>query len=110
MITVRVLYNERQDVTSFEISGHSGYSKAGHDIVCAAVSAVTNLVLIGLMKELSIKLDLKNNDGGYLKCDLPKGIDKEISDKAQLLIGCMIKEFQDIESNYGKYIEIKQEK
>lgn len=28
----------------FQISGHSGYAEAGADIVCAAVSSMTNLV------------------------------------------------------------------
>lgn len=48
----------------FEISGHSGYSEAGSDIVCAAVSAMTNLTILLLEKnnaELSCGVNDKDN-------------------------------------------------
>lgn len=33
-----------KDFSGFTLSGHAGYADAGADIVCAAVSAMTNLV------------------------------------------------------------------
>lgn len=33
-----------QDFSGFTISGHAGYAESGADIICAAVSAMTNLV------------------------------------------------------------------
>lgn len=33
------------DFSGFSLSGHAGYADAGEDIVCAAVSAMTNLTV-----------------------------------------------------------------
>ena len=41
-----VTFFKRQSVfCGFEVSGHSGYADVGSDIVCAAVSAVTEYML-----------------------------------------------------------------
>ena len=34
-----------RDFSAFSLSGHAGYADAGEDIVCAAVSAMTNLTV-----------------------------------------------------------------
>ena len=36
-----------RDFSGFSLSGHAGYAEAGEDIVCAAVSAMTNFVVNG---------------------------------------------------------------
>ena len=36
-------FTEDDRITGFSISGHSGYSEAGSDIVCAAISAVVSM-------------------------------------------------------------------
>ena len=57
MITINVERNANNEIVSFSLNGHAGYNVQGKDIVCAAVSAVTNMALIGLGEKL--KLDLK---------------------------------------------------
>ena len=36
-------FTEDDRITGFSVSGHSGYSEAGSDIVCAAISAVVTM-------------------------------------------------------------------
>ena len=37
---IKVIINETEKINSIEISGHSGYSESGSDIVCASVSSI----------------------------------------------------------------------
>ena len=105
MITVKIKRNSENEIISFELNGHAGYSSSGKDIVCAAVSAVTNMVLIGLGEELALPLNFKKGEGGYLKCELGN-VSADKMRLAQFLLSCMVIEYRDIEDNYGKYIKV----
>ena len=41
-------------ITGYKVSGHAGYSEEGSDIVCSAVSALTQAPLLGLEKHLKL--------------------------------------------------------
>lgn len=108
MITVKIFRNNKNEIVSFLIDGHAGYDAKGKDIVCAAVSAVTNMALIGLNEKLKLKLKLEKNDGGYLRVTLPDDISHEDMIIAQFLLESLVTEFSDIEQNYGKYLLVKE--
>ena len=61
MITIRIFRDKHQNIVKYQISGHSGYAEIGSDIVCAAVSAVSQSSVLGLMEvlKLSIGLEMK---------------------------------------------------
>jgi len=105
MITVKIKRNDKNEIISFELNGHAGYSSNGKDIVCAAVSAVTNMTLIGLGEELALPLNFQKGEGGYLKCAL-EDVPVDKMRMAQFLLSCMVIEYRDIENNYGKYIKV----
>ena len=47
MTAVKLLYQDKT-LTGIESSGHSGYSRRGSDIVCAAVSTLMQALILGL--------------------------------------------------------------
>lgn len=106
MITIQINKNDKKEIISFSLNGHAGYKEAGSDIVCSAVSAVTNMVLIGLNEKLCISLSCEKEKSGSLSCKLPNGLNEVDNGKAQFLLTCMVEEFKDIETNYGEYIKI----
>ena len=108
MITINVERNANNEIVSFSLNGHAGYNVQGKDIVCAAVSAVTNMALIGLGEKLKLDLKFEKNDGGYLKVELPEDINSDDMIVAQFLLESLVTEYLDIESNYGKYILVKE--
>ena len=108
MITIKIERNNNNEIISFSLNGHAGYDVQGKDIVCAAVSAVTNMALIGLAEKLKLKLKFEKSDGGYLKVKLPDNISTNDMMLAQILLESLVTEFLDIESNYGKYILVKE--
>ena len=46
MTTVKFTLNEKNEITGFSVSGHSGYAEEGSDIVCAAVSSCVQMLEI----------------------------------------------------------------
>ena len=108
MITITIKRNKNNEIVSFNLAGHAGYAKEGYDIVCAAVSAVANMALIGF-SELNIMPKYEASDGGFLSVEVPQNIDEILNIKLQFLLECMVQEFMDIKNNYGKYIKIIQE-
>ncbi len=108
MITINIVRNVDDEIISFTLNGHAGYDVQGKDIVCAAVSAATNMALIGLCEKLKLDLKFEKSDGGYLKVELPKDINSDDMLVAQFLLESLVTEYLDIESNYGKYILVKE--
>ena len=108
MITINIKRNKKNEIISFSLNEHAGYDVNGKDIVCAAVSAVTNMVLIGLNEKLEIKLKFEKSAGGFLKLEIPEDIETDKKISAQILLESMVTEFLDIESNYKGYILVKE--
>ena len=108
MITIEVKRNSKNEIISFSLNGHAGYDVEGKDIVCAAVSAATNMALIGLSEKLKLKLKFEKSNGGFLRLELPKDISSYDMEKAQFLLESLVTEYLDIESSYGKYILVKE--
>ncbi|MGB4262750.1 MAG: ribosomal-processing cysteine protease Prp [Fervidobacterium sp.] len=84
--------------SDFEIVGHASYSKKGQDIVCAAVSAVSQHTARALEKD-GANVKIKE---GYLKVeDIPNN---EIS---QRFVSELIKTLEDIAQQYPSYIHLE---
>jgi len=56
MTTVRFLVQDGR-LYGFRASGHAGYANSGEDIVCAAVSALTQTALLGLGEVLKVPVE-----------------------------------------------------
>ena len=108
MITINIKRNEKNEIVSFSLNGHAGYDVNGKDIVCAAVSAVTNMVLIGLNEKLGVALNFEQSDGGYLKVELSDKTEFGKMKSAQVLLESMVTESLDIASNFKKSLSVKE--
>ena len=49
-------------LVGFDAHGHTGYADAGEDIVCAAVSALTQATVIGMQEVLSLPVRIERDD------------------------------------------------
>lgn len=100
---------KRKDIfVGIECSGHTGYDDYGRDIVCASVSSIVQGCILGITKTLGIRAKVNRKDkDGYIKMELPLNIDKELLDKAQLLIRVMMDSISDLLDGYSKYISME---
>ena len=83
------------------VKGHSGYSEAGSDIVCASVSSILITTVNALLSIDEDCISYEENDA-YLNIKIKKH--NEIIDK---LIDNMINLLKELEKDYKKFIEIR---
>lgn len=101
-----ILFQKRDDkFIAFKIEGHSGYADKGEDIVCAAISALSQSVVIGLEEVLYIKSDYGIKDG-FLHMSLKDNSIQDI-EKSQVLLKTFFKSLKSISISYVKYITIQ---
>lgn len=99
------LFRSRSRLVGFQAEGHTGYAEEGSDIVCAAISALTQGAVIGLEKVvgLCVAIDI---DEGYLYCMLPKDITAEQRHDAELILNTMAASLDSIAETNGDYIKM----
>ncbi len=107
MIVVRIFRNDSGMIQSFKIKGHANYAKAGEDIVCAGVSAVTvgTVNSIETLTDISLDCDMHN---GFLSGSIPLIEDEAAGSKVQLLLESMVVMLNSIADSYGEYIQIEE--
>ena len=87
----------------FECSGHTGFAKSGKDIVCSAISSLTQSVVIGL-QEVRMTMD---DSKGYLKVIIPQDIEERKIKDSQILLETLYLSVKDLSIGYSKYISME---
>jgi uncharacterized protein YsxB (DUF464 family) len=110
MVTVTMLRKGGRTV-GFTSSGHAGYGEAGEDIVCSAISALTQTCYLGLTsvvgfregEELSLSIDEQKG----MSCVLAGDTCGERLDKAELLFMTMEAGLKSIQDAYRNSLKIR---
>ncbi|MFD2637572.1 ribosomal-processing cysteine protease Prp [Piscibacillus salipiscarius] len=109
MIELIIFKDSTDTIQGFELSGHADSGPHGHDLVCAAVSAVSFGAANSIIEICQIEPEIEQGaEGGYLKLLLPERMSDEQQDKAQTLLKGMYVTFQTIERDYHQYISISE--
>ncbi|BED92451.1 MAG: ribosomal-processing cysteine protease Prp [Candidatus Paraimprobicoccus trichonymphae] len=104
MINIGIFVTSIGDILGFEISGHSGYSDSGSDIVCASVSSVVYLIINTLMDILKISLVVNvSKKKSYLRFVLDNERDCGVC--KNFLLG-LKNHLISLKDSYPKYIKI----
>lgn len=107
MIKIKI-FKTKGNITGFEMSGHAGYAKSGHDIVCAAVSSISQSACFGILKVVNVPAVVKKDDKkGYLYLKLPKNIEEQKNHDAQVLLKTMELSINDLLFDYKDYINME---
>lgn len=105
MIQVDIFYQE-SGIKGFTVTGHAGYAPSGEDIVCAAVSVLTQTALLGLNDYLHSKPQWKIDDQGFLECWLAQGMTAGDEEKSQVILHTMELGLLNIQQSYEQYLTI----
>lgn len=105
MITVEIRKNVLGFTKGFTVKGHSDYGEHGSDIVCSAVSALTQTALLGLKNIVNAEV-LYNIKDGFLSCDIPEIKDRDKMLKACAILDTMALGLMNIEKNYSPFVTI----
>ena len=85
MIKAEIYVSKSGNIVGFSISGHSGFSESGTDIVCAAVSSAAYMTANTLTDVLKADADVSVNDrAGFMRVFVSE---KDISRCSDILNG-----------------------
>ena len=104
-----VTFWKRSDgaLIGYKAFGHSGYAEAGSDIVCAAISALTQTVLNGLKNVLKAPVMFdQDDDGAFIEANLTPEATEEQIQQAQLLLVTLKEGLQAIQREYPRNLRI----
>lgn len=106
MTTITVEYKDGR-IRNVVSKGHSGFAKYGKDIVCAAVSAILQTALMGIMKFSSSDVEYTvNEETGFMRFSVPDGSEEELV-KIDAVTETMLLGLRDIEKGYGSYVKVE---
>ena len=97
-MTKIVFYKQNGAFWGFRETGHAGFASAGHDVLCAALSAMSMLVIntleVAYAADVDYKIDEKTTDI-TVKCKAALGVNPD--EKQQYAVQGMI---------YGYYLQL----
>ena len=97
-----VLKQKGNRISGFSVKGHSNLDKKGKDIVCAAVSSLTETAILGLGNHLKRDVEYKVDSG-----DLFVNLLDEPDELTDAVLQTMLLGLREIERLYPKIVEIK---
>ena len=98
-------FSDGDRITGFTVSGHSGYSDAGTDIVCAAVSAAVTMAEATINDVCGAKAKVRvREEDARISLTLPAVCDEEETVQA-VLAGLMLT-LCSLRDDYPDYIEV----
>ena len=83
------------------------YAQSGSDIVCSAVSALTQTALIGLLEVVGAKVDYTIDDDGFIKCRILEESECKLK-SADLILRVMYAGLCNIQTNYKEYLGVSE--
>ena len=105
--TVTFLKRSDGALLGYRANGHSGYAEAGADIVCAAISALTQTTLNGLKNVLKAPVMFdQDDDGAFIEAILTPEASEDQLRQAQLLLVTLLEGLQAIQREYPRNLRI----
>ena len=110
MVTVTML-SQGGHAAGFTSTGHANFGEAGEDIVCSAISAITQTCVLGLTQVAGLlpgkHLALEIGEETGITCILSGDTDEEQQQKAELLFSTMEAGLRSIQESYRGAIKIR---
>ena len=94
-------------LVSFKIKGHAEpkEKQLDVDLICSAISAISQTTVIGIEEVLKIKAKYDIDDG-FLNLNLEDQTLEDI-ERCQVLLETMVLGLKSVEITYGKYIKVE---
>ncbi|MGE5371469.1 MAG: ribosomal-processing cysteine protease Prp [Solirubrobacterales bacterium] len=108
MTRVELAKDEHGVVVAFLVEGHAKFDNPGEDIVCAAISAITQTALRGLLEYLETKPAYRHvEEEALIACSLVPGTSESDREIARIILGTMELGLREIEFLYDEYLTIE---
>nr|WP_122013144.1 ribosomal-processing cysteine protease Prp [Maliibacterium massiliense] len=107
------LYSHPKDgYIAFAVEGHAQraelVSQDAYDLVCAAISAVTQVAILGLIQVAGVQPHIAvEEERGYLRMELPRSLDVDARRAAQIILRTMVVGLTNMQPDYEQYLAIQ---
>lgn len=109
MVRVEVRRNATGEPVGFVASGHAGFGVKGSDIVCAAVSVLTQTAVLALPKHAGVTPHVAvDEESGWLECELPSRLDGQQRERARVIFETMVTGIAEIAREYKQHVSLKE--
>lgn len=109
MVQVEIYRTSAGAVSGFQAVGHAGFAEHGRDIVCAAVSVLTQTAVLALSAHAGVSPAVTvDEDSGRLVCRLPEELNPSQNERAQIILETMATGLQAVAREYGDYVTVKE--
>ena len=106
MTTITFLTEESR-IIGFDAMGHSGYSEAGSDIVCAAITSAVRLVDATVNTVMGLCASVKVNEAdASISLRLPGGLAPTAESTCQKLLTGLMVYLAELHDEYPDNIEV----
>ena len=106
MTTITFLTEESR-IIGFDAMGHSGYSEAGSDIVCAAITSAIRLVDATVNTVMGLCASVKvHEESASISLRLPGGLSQTNEATCQNLLTGLMVFFAELHDEYPENIEV----
>lgn len=104
MIVVQVRFDKEGLVTGYTVKGHAGLAEAGKDVLCAAVSSITQTPILGMEEHLQRHPMVTVGDG-VLQVQLDRA-----DTKTQLLLMTMVSAVRQLAGEYPQNVRFEEQR
>ncbi|HHT43396.1 MAG TPA: ribosomal-processing cysteine protease Prp [Firmicutes bacterium] len=93
----------------FSARGHAGYADPGDDIVCAAVSVLTQTAILGIQEVVGVNclVDLEEQEG-LMEVLIPQELSEEQRKQVQLILEVLYVGLKATEKEYKRFVRVKE--
>ncbi len=107
MMRIIVIRDAQGHVYGFTVTGHALYARHGKDIICAAVSALTQTAVLGIRNITGIE-PVTEVCTGRLSVRLPGEISAKKRKDVCLILEVMIAGLKEMAVNYPGFMKIRE--
>ena len=103
MVKITVYQNSNQEYVGFDSYDHAGYDDDGHDIVCAAVSALTINCINSIEVLTGVPAETESSEE---EASIRFRLLGSPTKQSQLLLASYVLGLQSIEEDYGNFLDL----
>lgn len=104
MTHIKLYKDVNGNILGWQVKGHAGYAEPGHDIVCSAISTITQATIIQMnMYKLKFSKVVSN---GFMMVMLDKGYEPLLVEQFPLITMHIV--LEEIVEQYPEYVQLKE--
>ena len=102
-----VFISENGRFLGVKISGHTGFSEAGNDIICAAITSAVRFTECSLNTVLGVNADFTvDSDNTLISCTIPSNLSPAAEETAQVILVSLMIYLTELQEEYPENIDI----